>query len=132
MSKYRFKKLLKKKIKTATLKYLNGLKQKHIKVENFQSTDLKCSNYLMDKSFSKIDARLLFKFRTRMYSVKANFSTKYENNMLCDLCTSAECTQQHLLQCPVIKEFIPEIKSSTVKYEYLFGNIEEMKQIVKF
>ena len=66
-----------------------------------------------------------------MYPVKANFSKKYEDNLLCDLCASEECTQQHLLQCPVIKGFIPEVESSTIKYEYLFGNTEEMKQILK-
>ena len=131
MSKYMFKKFLKEKIKSATLKYLNELKKKHIKVENLQSTELKCSKYLMDTRISKVDAKLLFKFRTRMYPVKANFSTKYQNNMLCDLCISAECMQQHLLQCPILKSFIPELKSTTLKYEFLFGNIEEMKQIVK-
>ena len=86
----------------------------------------------MDRSISKTDAKLLFKFRTRMYAVKANFSRQYENtNMLCDLCKSSECTQQHLFQCPIIKGFIPEMNSSSVKYEYLFGNTTQMKQVVK-
>ena len=66
-----------------------------------------------------------------MYSVKANFSKQYENsNLLCDLCVSAKCTQEHLFKCPVLSGFIPEIKTSAVKYDYIFGTIEEMKQVV--
>ena len=131
MSKYLFKKLLKKKINDAAMKYLNELKEKHTKMENIQSKELICSEYLKDTRLSKTETKLLFKFRTRMYSVKANFSKKYENsNLLCELCVSAKCTQEHLFKCPVLSGFIPELKTSAVKYDYIFGNIKEMKKIV--
>ena len=65
-----------------------------------------------------------------MYSVKGNFSKQFENYLLCQLCVSAKYTQQHLFECPMIKEFIPELKTNSIKYEYIFGNIEEMKKVV--
>ena len=128
MSKYKFKKFLKGKIKTATLAYLNQLKKKKSKF--LQSKEIKCSNYLINKLFTKNEAQLLFKFRTHMYSVKENFSKQYENNMNCELCASAVSSQQHLFLCPVLIKFIPEIITSGVKYDYLFENSAKMKEIV--
>ena len=74
MKKYKFKLLLKKKINIAALNYLNKLKAKHTKADNIQSSEIKCSEYLLNTKLSKNEAKLLFKFRTRMYSVKGNFS----------------------------------------------------------
>ena len=106
---------------------MNKLKKKHIKSNFIQSKEIKCSNYLVNKAFSKNEAKLLFKFRTHMYSVKQNFSKQYENNMLCELCASAISSQQHLFKCPVLIKFIPEIVTSGVKYKDIFGNSKEMK-----
>ena len=79
ISKYKFKKYLKKKIQTAALAYLNKLKMKHKKSSEVQSKEIKCSEYLKSKLFTKNETKLLFKFRTHMYSVKENFSKQYEN-----------------------------------------------------
>ena len=95
ISKYKFKKYLKKKIQTAALAYLNKLKMKHKKSSELQSKEIKCSEYLKSKLFTKNETKLLFKLRTHMYSVKENFSKQYENNMLCELCASAVLSQEH-------------------------------------
>ena len=70
---------------------------------------LKCSEYITNSDISSEHSKLLFKFRTRMYSVKTNFRSKFENDLICNLCASSECSQRHLFVCPVIKAFIPEL-----------------------
>ena len=80
---------------------------------------------------SSKEAKLLFKFRTRMYSVKTNFRSQFENNVLCDLCLTSECTQGHLFVCPVIRVFVPELVSTSVTYDYIFGSTEQMKEAVQ-
>ena len=131
LSKYKFKKLLKEKIKTAALAYLNKLKNKHKKSHFIQSKRIKCSDYLIDTILTKNEAKLIFKFRTHMYTVKENFSKQYENNMLCELCSSAVSSQQHLFECPVLIGFIPEIVTSGVRYEYIFEESRKMKKVAQ-
>ena len=110
--------------------YLNKLKMKHKKSSELQSKEIKCSDYLKSKLFSKNETKLLFKFRTHMYSMKENFSKQYLNNMLCELCASAVSSQEHLFKCPVLINFIPEITTSRVKYENIFGSCSNMKKVV--
>ena len=40
-------------------------------------------------------------------------------------------SQQHLFKCPVLIKFIPEIVTSGVKYKDIFGDSNEMKNVVK-
>ena len=99
-------------------------------MNDIESLELKCSNYLTSSEISSTQSKLLFKFRTRMYSVKANFRSRYENNLLCNLCASSECNQSHLFVCPVLKAFIPELFVTTTKYEDIFGDLDQMKKAV--
>ena len=106
MSKNVYKKYIRKKIKNAALCYLNMLKGKHNKMKNLNSKTLKCSEYLTNSKFTKLEAQMLFKFRTRMFNVKENFENLYQN-MRCDLCHVENGSQPHLFKCPIIKSFVP-------------------------
>ena len=123
MSKGVFKNYIKKKVKSAALEHLTKLKSKHTKVRFIKSDDLKCSPYLINSKFTTSEAKILFKFRTHMYSVKENFENIYQN-MLCDLCCASKCSQSHLFQCPIIK-------AKGMEYKFIFGNIREMKQVAQ-
>ena len=59
-----------------------------------------------------------------MFPVLNNFRNGTSSeNIDCRLCKSALEDQQHLLQCEVLKNSIPELQSNkTVKYEHIFGN----------
>ena len=91
----------------------------------------------MNSKFTISETKLLFKFRTHMYKVKENFGNMFANDMVCDLCHTANCSQPHtancsqphLFQCPILKDFVPEINQ--VKYEYIFGNTGEMKKVAQ-
>lgn len=81
---------------------------------------------------SNDDKKLLFKFRTRMYSVKANFKTQYQNNLDCRLCKKFTESQDHLFECLELKKAIPELKSnSSVEYKHIFGDITQIRASVK-
>ena len=78
-----------------------------------------------------MEAKILFKFRTHLYSVKENFESNYQQNMLCDLCHASNCSQSHIFKCPIIKGFVPEIEEKGLKYEFIFGKIHEMKNVAQ-
>ena len=87
---------------------------------------LKPNSYLTDTRIYPDQAKFIFKMRTRMYSVKCNFKNQYNGNYICDLCKIEDDTQEHLLQCKVLQYFVPEILSSNVRYEDIFGNIDKI------
>ena len=67
-----------------------------------------------------------------MMNMKANMKNKYKDDLLCNLCRSAVCDQEHLLKCAVIKEFVPELRNTKVKYSDIFGkNVEAQLAAVK-
>ena len=47
-------------------------------MDNLHFEDLQCSDYQKDSNTSTEEAKLLFQFRTRMYSVKNNFKERYQ------------------------------------------------------
>ena len=102
------------------------LKAKHSKTENIKIEILKPNSYLTDTRIYPDQAKFIFKMRTRMYSVKCNFKNQYNGNYICDLCKIEDDTQEHLLQCKVLQYFVPEILSSNVWYEDIFGNIDKI------
>ena len=87
--------------------------------------------YLDDPGINQNEAMLLFKLRTRMYQVKTNFKNQFNFNLSCNLCKSAICDQRHLMSCKVIQSFVPELKTTKVKYHHLFGNIDQMVPAIK-
>ena len=66
----------------------------------------------------------MFKLRTQMFPVRYNFKNKFGNNLGCDLCKSDVDNQEHLLNCLVLKNRIPELKKNKkVKYSDIFGEV---------
>ena len=123
--------MVKKKALKKTEEYLKELKNKHSKMENISFNKLKFSTYLKNQNINVKEATLLFQFRTRMYQVTENFKTLYQNNPYCDLCKKELCSQKHLFSCKVLKSDLPELVTTTVKYEYIFGTNEQMSQVSK-
>ena len=67
-------------------------------------------------------AKFIAQIQSQMIDgVKANFSRKYEGNLMCDSCKQSECNQQHLLECPVL---IGKNENLTYipNYSDVFGN----------
>ena len=52
-------------------------------------------------------------------------------DMNCEMCKLEIDSQEHLLECHVVKSILPELKNTKVKYEDLFGSIEKIIPVWK-
>ncbi len=85
----------------------------------------KISPYM--KVMTREQASLIFKSRTRMLDVKANFKNKYKNKLECRLCGHIEEDQKHILEdCKEVHQDGNE--NTIVRRRQIFTeNIEELK-----
>ena len=93
---------------------------------------LKMQKYLKANNSNNTveEAQVIFKLRSRMTDVKANFKNKYEE-FECDICKDEEETQKHILECEDILKNTTRIKKET-EYEELFkDNVKNQTEIAK-
>ena len=132
ISKDAFKKKVKRGARSAALNYLNSLKETHSKLENIEFNNLECQEYFNDKRLSPNEVKLLFNLRTRMFNCKDNFKNQYQEDIWCQLCKFFVDCQSHLMQCPILKECVPELKkNSLVKYEDIFRDTDSQVKAIK-
>ena len=133
MSKNKFKKLIKKKINIAAIKYLQNLQKSHNKTKVLKFDKIKRTDYLSDERLTVAETKLLFSLRSRMFPVINNFrNNNAGENLDCRLCRNALEDQKHLMQCQVLKSAIPELNSnSKIKYEHIFGKLNEKVNAAK-
>ena len=126
MSKENFKTIVKEAVRKFALNCLNktATRKENSKSRKLVKGELERENYLVDKNFSKSECELLFALRTRMISgVKTNFSSQYENNLTCELCSRYsdqvfQDSQEHLLSCATLSKHV-QIPSD-IEYEYIW------------
>ena len=102
-SAYIFKKQVKIKSKEFALEQLLILKSEHSKMEKLEYTEIKLQNYLSNESITVQEAKNLFKFRTRVAKFQENMKNNPGLSLACPLCKIQPDTQQHSVQCSVIK-----------------------------
>ena len=124
------KSAVKEKIKEDFKKRINEEMQGKSKMEYYlegkkQWEPLKPSEYT--KKLNRNQVSLIFKARTRMLNLKANFKNRHQEHK-CRLCKEAEETQSHFLEeCQKLNE-----KYQKVTKEMIFSeNTEELKQTAK-
>ena len=114
MSKYSFKNIVKKHIENETFYYLLSVKEKHKKMQNLQYNQLEMQEYLKENYLTPVQAKIVFRFRTRMEKFSENFKGGRPTKQ-CPLCDEHLDTQTNSYQCKVI---LKNIKIS--------GNIEDI------
>ena len=126
MKKNKFKEHLKKKINQAAFNDLLKRKDSHSKVDHINFKNFEAQAYIKSYKFKTVDKQLLFKLRTRMTNVKANFKTMHEN-IHCDLCDEEVLqSDAHLLDCKTIIEKCPTLANDMdTEYEDIFSDIEK-------
>ena len=105
-SKDELRGLIDKRINSIAYDYLIQLGQNHSKVNTDLYSNLEGSDFLFDNRFSTELCNILFKFRTRMYTVKGNYRNKYasSDDMECPLENCLELdTQEHMFSCKALK-----------------------------
>ena len=131
MSKTSFKKVLKQKVTKTALKYLNEVAATHSKSRRLMKDKLKCEEYILDRRFSTDEVKTLFRWRTRTNLSKSNFKQQYEPDLICDMCRLQPCSPEHQLSCIVLKKFVPELETTDVVYEDIFGSTNKQLASVK-
>ena len=117
-SKWGFKNLVKKQVSELALLELLNLKETHSKMANLEYTSLEMQAYLKNKNISVEQAKMLFKFRTRMATFSENFKGG-KQIQACPLCFNNADMQKHSVLCKIIQENI-HIKG---RYEEIFSKI---------
>ena len=134
LSKNSFKKIAKAAINYQTLKYLRNKQQSHSKVNKIEYVKLVTQSYLTSPIFSDYEAKLMFKVRTEFVNCKMNFKFMHpQGDILCPLCNIHNDTQQHIIECEVIRRKVKstEILNENIKYEDIYSeNIHKMKSIL--
>ena len=134
ISSKKFKKIVREKIRKSAFEYLISLKNSHSKVKEILYEKFKIQQYLTDSKLTMKQKSLLFKLRTKMLNVKANFSTFYQNSTHCDYCNSGEIqTQQHLLESceKIISNCKSIFNNIDVDHEFIYGSIEQQIKVTK-
>ena len=103
MSKHTLKETLKKRVPEVAFDYLIKIAEDHSKVNHEIYRNLNGMQYFEDPRISANQAKLLFKFRTRMVNVRNNFRNNYACSS-CPLCGIHQDTQEHLFDCIMMKK----------------------------
>ena len=99
-----FKVLIKEKVKSSALKYLQNLQQTHSKSKTLIYTKLDLQEYLKaDSLMTRKEKSFTFQARSRMLDLRCNFKSVH-NVLKCRLCDSHEENQQGLLSCQALWE----------------------------
>ena len=104
------------------IKMLISLQQTHSKAERIKYSELELQKYLGSGNNFMTNKEKVFAFtaRSHMLNVKCNF--KYgKDNLKCRLGCDMEETQEHLFECPAIKD----VTRSSESYTDLFSNKPE-------
>jgi hypothetical protein len=126
-----FKKEIKEKTKMAALKFLKDLQSKHSKIRDICYQKLETQAYMTSPIFNNEEVSLLHALRSRYINVKANFSSKYQRNMLCPLCLTTVDDQPHILECSVLKRKFESTETNADRnvYNDIFAEPAKQKGI---
>ena len=102
-SKPAFKNLVKKQASELALLKLLEKKDGHSKMMNLDYASIEMQEYLKDQELTPAQAKIVFKFRTRMENFSDNFRGG-QPTKACPVCNSSPDTQAHSFECPIVKK----------------------------
>ena len=127
------KKLVTKQIRMKADEYLVQFRDSHEKTEHLNPIS-KMNDYLQSLHMTKEEKILLFKLRIWMVPVKANFSSRFKDNLQCDMCAdkNSEESQMHLLHCKYLLDH-PDLKLEilTIRYDDIFKDLQSQIKAIK-
>ena len=125
----KFKKMVKKACAKSAFEYL--CEERGSKTSGLKYSELKIQGYLKSENLSTKEKQLIFPLRTRMIPVSHNFGNKTKQ---CPLCLMGPDSQQHILECFIIRGSNKNIIFNTEAPQYndIFSKDEtKLKQISK-
>ena len=131
MSKYKFKKLIKNKVRSFAKKELEIIKQGHSKIRHSIHKDLKTpQTYITDPIFTNKQTSVLFNLRSQCVN-------EFRNNFypsICKFCKSASDSQEHALSSKEIRNHMKKehkAELDLVTSSDIFSDTNRQYKIVK-
>ena len=121
-SVHHLKSTVKSAVQTEAFKYLLDSQKEKSKIKDIKYSSLKLQDYLGSQRSTSIKEKcLMFKSRTRMMDLKANFKLG-QTDLSCSRCgTGEEESQRHLLICPAVTQGDTSVISDIPCYEDLLS-----------
>ena len=132
MTKCQFKKIVKMKIERLAAESLEKTKNSHSKTNKLNLKSFSPQKYLLSRNLKICEVQNLYKLRNNMIDVKESFKSSYKNNMWCKMCHLFIETQQHLVDCPQIRQKLEGIvEFGKLNYNMIFGSIKNQELFAK-
>ena len=130
LSQFQFRNLVRKKIDIFAIDYLKS--KRKTKSMKLDIVKLEPKNYLLSKNLSITEVQTLYKVRNSMIDVKENFKSSHEDNMWCKTCLLFTETQQHLIDCPKIREKLRGlVKFSNLSIDMAFQSLKNQEEFAR-
>ena len=134
MQEYKYKSLVKNKIKEAAFKNLLEIKNNHSKMKNVVYQKHELQPYLCSPLFGTEDIEMLLALRTRtVRGVKSDFRGMHQDEE-CPLGCGNRDTLSNILTCPVLKNCFKseDLINHKISYEDIFSpDIIKQKQVTE-
>ena len=120
------------KIEGLAAESLEKTKNSHTKTQNLNLKSFSPQEYLLSRNLKICEVQNLFKLRNNMIDVKESFRSSHKNNMWCKICHLFKETQQHLVDCPQIRQKLDGIvEFGKLNYNMIYGSIENQELFAK-
>ena len=132
-----YRKLIRRHVRETAFKELKNKQASHSKVNTIVYEKLEKQSYLVSSIFTNDDVSVLSNLRSHTTrGIRSNFQQMYRNNLNCPLkCWPSSDnpirdTQEHLLTCSKLKLVKQTLSTNQIKYDDIYGNVEEQKAVV--
>ena len=132
-----YKAKIRKNIKETAFKELKVIQAKHSKVNTIIYEKFEKQAYLVSPLFTNEDVSILSNLRSHTTrGIKDNFHRMYGNDISCPLKCWPEGappirdTQEHIMLCSKLELLNPTVASGTLKYDDIYGNTDQQKEVV--
>ena len=128
MTENYYKEHIKLKVRESAFNDLIVQQQGHKKAKNVIYSDFTIPQpYLTSALFDNNMSSLLFNLRCRtVKGIKDNFHSYYNNDIACELCGGTD-SQEHILQCHILKTHRPSSNPSV--YSHIFGTVKQQRDV---
>ena len=118
------------KIHTKAFEDLKTLQTKHSKVKEIVYKEYTCQGYIKNSKFKCEESTILVALRSKtVRDIKSNIRSFSQNDSLCPLCLKSEDTQEHVLECPRLKNVIKPTQKH-ILYNQIYSQSESEQQAI--
>ena len=86
------------------------------------------AKFLFSQKLCVDEIKTLMSIQTRTIDVKENQKSSNKINMLCRTCDLQNESQQHIFQCNEIRRRLDFLNFNDLKYDMVYGNLEEQEK----